>query len=277
MQPMEQTLQNPLPKRKSLTILIYLTAALVFFGWIWNTPEGLLGKADAVGYAVCHRIDVRSFHLGDRPISLCARCTGMYLGALLGLVFQGITAPRRGNYPPKRVLAVLAGVVAIFGIDGLNSFAHLIPGTPSLYEPSNIFRILTGTGFGIVMSAGIYPVFNQTVWTNWDRRPTLSGLRQLIFLFILGLVLVALVLTENPLILYPLALISAGGVLLILSMVYTLLWLIALKSENRYTHARQIITPLVGGFTMALLQIALLDLGRYALTGTWEGFHVLLG
>lgn len=272
--------QTPTPRpfsRKSLTPLIYLAAGIVLFGWLWSTPEGLLGKADAIGYAVCHRIDVRSFHLGDRPISLCARCTGMYLGALLGLAFQWIAAPRAGGFPPRRVIAALAGIVVIFGIDGVNSFAHLLPNLPGLYEPNNVFRILTGVAFGIVMSAAVYPAFSQTMWEDGEVRPALPGLRQLFILLLLGLGIALLVLTENPLILYPLALISAGGVLVILSMVYGMLWLIVLKAENQYTRVWQLITPFTGGFAMALLQIALLDLGRFLLTGTWEGFHVLLG
>ncbi len=274
---MAQPLEQTNPKRAVLTGAIYVAAAVVLFGWLWNTPEGLLGKADAIGYAVCHRINVRSFYLGDRPISLCARCTGMYLGAVLGLIFQSFTTPRGGNFPPRRVIAALSVLVIIFGVDGLNSFAHLIPGLPGIYEPNNIFRILTGTGFGIVMSAAVYPVFHQTMWTRWVERPALPGLRQLFVLLLLGLGVAALVITENPIILYPLALISSAGVLVILSMVYAMLWLIVLKAENRYTHAWQLLTPLVGGFTIALLQIALLDLGRFMLTGTWEGFHVLLG
>ena len=277
MHSMEQTLEDPVPKTRPLAWLVFLVATIVLFGWLWNTPEGLLGKADAIGYAVCHRIDVRSFHLGDRPISLCARCTGMYLGALLGLVFQGITAPRRGKYPPKRVIAILAGLFVVFSMDGLNSFAHLIPGAPGIYEPNNTLRILTGTGFGIVMAAAIYPVFSQTVWTRWEERPALPGVRQFLVILLLGFGADLLVMTENPFVLYPLTLLSAAGVLVILSMVYAMLWLIVLKAENRYDHAWQLITPLVGGFAMGLLQIALLDLGRYVLTGTWEGFHVLLG
>jgi uncharacterized membrane protein len=274
---MEQSLESPLKKRNPLNLLVFFTFSLVLFGWLWNTPEGLLGKADAVGYAVCHRIDVRSFHLGDRPISLCARCTGMYLGAILGLLFQGITAPRRGKFPPKRVLAILTGMVAVFGLDGLNSFAHLIPGLPTLYQANNTLRILTGTGFGIVMAAAVYPVFSQTVWKRWEEEPAIPGFRQLALLLIFGMGIAFLVMTENPIILYPLALISAGGVLIVLALVYTMLWLIALKAENRYDRPWQLVTPLIGGLTMALLQIALLDLGRFLLTGTWEGFHVLLG
>ena len=74
-------LATRLPWRKILVI----TALVLLVTWFWYTPAGLLGKADAVGYAVCHRIDVRSFHLGDRQIPVCARCTGQYLGAMLSL------------------------------------------------------------------------------------------------------------------------------------------------------------------------------------------------
>ena len=78
----------PIKTRKSTIALVAVVAAVVLAAWLVNTPPGILGKADAVGYAVCHRIDERSFHIGDRQVALCARCTGMYLGAVLGLVFQ---------------------------------------------------------------------------------------------------------------------------------------------------------------------------------------------
>ena len=31
---------------------------------------------------------------------------------------------------------------------------------------------------------------------------------------------------------------------------------------------------LIGGLTVALIQIGLLDFVRYLFTGTWEGFHL---
>ena len=80
--------------------LAIVSVGLLLIGWLLNTPPGLLGKADAIGYAVCHRIDLRSFHLGDRQLPLCARCTGMYLGALLALMFQFFTGRRRSGAPP---------------------------------------------------------------------------------------------------------------------------------------------------------------------------------
>ena len=238
------------------------------------TPPGLLGKADAVGYAVCHRIDTRSFHLGDRQVPLCARCSGMYLGAMLGLVFLAILRPRRSGNPPIKLIVVLAILVGAFGLDGVNSYLHLFPGAPSLYEPQNWLRLLTGTGMGLVMMAALYPAFNQTVWKRVDRRPALDSFRLFAGLLILALILDGLVLSENPLVLYPLALISAAGVMILLSMVYSMVWLMLLRAENRFQFAWQLVLPLTGGFGIALLQIIALDLVRFLLTGTWDGFHL---
>ena len=50
---------------------LVLVAALLLIGWLVETPPGLLGKEDAVGYAVCHRIDARSFHMGNTQMPLC--------------------------------------------------------------------------------------------------------------------------------------------------------------------------------------------------------------
>src|SRR3990172_4039303 len=92
---------------RSLNWLVFLAVGLVFLGWLLSTPSGLLGKADAIGYAVCHRIDLRSFHLGARQLPLCARCSGMYLGALVafvGLLAQG--KARFGGFPRTALLVM---------------------------------------------------------------------------------------------------------------------------------------------------------------------------
>ena len=254
--------------------LLLGSIGLLVLGWLLNTPAGLLGKADAIGYAVCHRIDLRSFHLGDRPLPLCARCTGMHLGALLGLAFQGILSRRRAGLPTRRVWIILVFLIAAFAVDGLNSFVSLIPAAPTLYPPQNILRLFTGTGMGIVIAALLFPAFNQTAWKEWQAEPALGDLRQLGGLLLLAVLLDLLVLSENPMILYPLALLSAAAVLVELSMVYTMIALMVFRAENLYRYAVQMLLPLAGGFGLALLQIAALDFVRYLLTGTWDGFHL---
>lgn len=250
-----------------------LALGILLLIWLTNTPSGLFGKADALGYAVCHRIELRSFSVNGRPLPLCARCTGMYLGAVAGLAYQFAVGRRRMGMPPRRVLVGLGLLILGFVGDGLNSYLTLFPNVTTLYQPQNWLRLLTGTGMGVALAAGLYPSFNQTVWLQWDARPVLSGLRSFGWMVLLGLGLSTLVLLESPWTLYPLALVSAAGILLVLGMVYTIVLLILFRLDNTFSQARQLITPALGGLFLALLQIGLLDIARFWLTGTWDGFH----
>jgi uncharacterized membrane protein len=268
---------------KAARWFVPLAAGLIFFGWLMLTPPGLLGKADGIGYAVCHRIDARSFHIGDRQFPLCARCSGMYLGALLGMIFYSNVAPRRGGGLANKALYVpLALMVVAFGIDGVNSYLTLMKETysplfqqiPTLYYPNNTLRLLTGTGMGLVIATAIFPAFNQTVWADWDPRPVLNGWRVLGALVLLALVLDILILTESSIILYPAALLSAGMVLSLLSMIYSLFAIMLVKKENHYHSLKEVWLPLVAGFTVAMLQITLIDILRFSFTGTWGAFPI---
>ena len=118
-----------------LKILVPTLGLALLFFWLVETPAGLLGKMDAIGYAVCHRIEARSFHLGDRALPLCARCSGMYLGALLGILYQLPLRPRAG-LPTRKVSFVLLVFLVAFAVDGINSYVHFFPQFPSLYNPS---------------------------------------------------------------------------------------------------------------------------------------------
>jgi len=253
---------------------VILVVGLVLIGWLINTPPGLLGKADAVGYAVCHRIDVRSFHLGERPLPLCARCSGMYLAATLSIIYQARVGSRRAGMPGRSAMVVFGLFVFAFGVDGLNSYVSLFPGAPTLYQPQNWLRLLTGTGMGLAMAGVLIPVFNQSAW----HQPVPAAVfpRAVSLLPLLGLagVMNILVLTENPLLLYPLAVVSAAGVLVLLTLVYAMVWMLLLKKENLYNTLSQMVMFLVAGFGTAILQIALMDVARFLLTGTWDGFHL---
>lgn len=271
---MVEHIYHVLSNHRLLKIPLVIIVTLLTVAFLAFAPEGLLGKADAVGYAVCHRIDLRSYHIGDRPLPLCARCTGMYLGAIVGLLYQSLIGKRCSGTPPWRVIIVFAILALAFVVDGVNSYLTLFPRFPHLYNPQNTLRLITGTGMGLVISALLYPSFQQTIWQNYKEEAALRDLRRLAILLLLAALVIGLVLTQNPLILYPLALISAGGVLILLTMIYTMLWIIVLRRENRYLHWQELSTFLILGFGFAVLQIFLIDIGRYILTGTWDGFHI---
>src|SRR5512138_3457579 len=151
-----------------------LAAVIVFAVWFSITPPGILGKADAVGYAICHRIAERSFHIGDRQLPLCARCTGEFYAAAITLIFLAVVSPRRSGMPGWKLGIPLMIFLLAFAIDGSNSYLYLLKTTtggaldniPNLYTPNNTLRLFTGSFMGIALAAILYSAFNQSTWTN---------------------------------------------------------------------------------------------------------------
>jgi uncharacterized membrane protein len=274
------TQSKPVLQRSEPGLLISVYAIGVIFGiiWIFSTPSGIFGKADAIGYAVCHRIDVRSFHIGVRQLPLCARCTGQYLGAVLGLGFLWIFGKRRSGTPPKRVIGLMTLLIVLYAIDGINSyfflppFLKLFPGMPHLYQPSNVLRLITGTGVGLVIAMLLYPAFWGSIVPSPDPQPAINGLRIALVMLGLGILMDLLILTGSAFILLPAALISAGGVLLLLTLVYSLILILIFRKENQFSRLSQIARYVIAGFMVAMIQIALFDMIRFIITGTWNGF-----
>jgi hypothetical protein len=198
----------------------------------------------------------------------------MYLGAILGLVYQAMTGSRRTGKPARGVIVVLGLLALAFAVDGLNSYVSLFPGAPTLYEPRNTWRLVTGTGMGLAIAAALFPAFNLSVWTEVLPEPALGGWRPLASMLALGALLDLIVLSENSLVLYPLALISAAGVLVLVTLVYSMIWLMIFRQEGTIHRASELLLPLAGGFALGMGQIILLDFGRFLLTGTWDGFHL---
>ena len=41
-----------------------------------------------IGSLVCHQAPYRTIQIGGKFLPLCSRCTGIYLGFLLGILYQ---------------------------------------------------------------------------------------------------------------------------------------------------------------------------------------------
>ena len=67
-------------------------------------------------------------------------------------------------------------------------------------------------------------------------------------------------------------LLSTLGVPVMLTMINTVMALMLLRRDNRVERWQQALAPLLVGFTLALLEIALVDAARFAVFGTWAGF-----
>ena len=254
---------------------VALLAGVILSVWLLGTPPGLLGKADAVGYAICHRMDVRSFHTHDRQLPLCARCTGIYLGVLTGLAFMaGRGRTRSAGLPPVKLLLVMALSGAAFAFDGLNSYLSLFTFYHPIYTPNNTLRLITGMGFGLAMITIVLPVFNSIAWADPAPAPALRSLKELGVLYALGAGVCAAVLIDQPTLRAVLGVISAAGVVLMFGVIGTVSFLIGTRRENASTRWRDLLLPLLAGVVFTFTILGAIDVVRYWFTGTWGGFII---
>ena len=87
---------------------------------------------------LCHGIPERCIELFGTPMPICARCTGIYLGMLCGLlVYLCGAAIRGGAAAPRMAVLHLLLLVAPLAIDGITQAI-------GLRESTNLLRIVTG-------------------------------------------------------------------------------------------------------------------------------------
>ncbi|MEI2689209.1 MAG: DUF2085 domain-containing protein [Anaerolineae bacterium] len=258
----------PPPRRTPWLDWLLLAGGLAVIAAIWFiAPGGLLDKADHVGYAVCHQIPIRTPFFGGRPLPLCARCSGQFLGALAGLMLLiALGRGKAAQLPPWPVIVVLLGFMAAWALDGLNSYLTLFPGAPHLYQPHNILRTTTGAMQGVALISLVLPFFNVTLWARPSPRPTINSLREMTLLLGLIALITAAVGSQWVPLLYPLALLSVAGTLLMLTMVMAMLLTLALRRDGRAQGWRDALPLLVAGLALALILVLGINLLRAWLT-----------
>ena len=94
---------------------------------------------------VCHQAPSRSPHVGGVPIALCDRCSGIYLGLVVGVTITGwgdslwAALGRQGRY-------LLLGSLVPLGVDWIGPILKLWSNGP-------MSRALTGLLFGTVAAS----------------------------------------------------------------------------------------------------------------------------
>lgn len=270
---MPQMKFSDLTTRKWFKISLLILLLALFSVWAIETPSGLFGKVQAIGYAVCHQIASHTLEIGGKLLPLCARCTGMYLGTLMALLVLKSNARLSGK-PSTAKIIVLAAFMLVFTVDGVNSMLTSFFNVQPLYTPSNWLRLGTGLLMGVVLANILLPLWNQTLWKQSDPRPVLHSWKLFGLLVLCEILVGVLVWLNIPFLYYPIAILSTGIVIVILGMVYTLLWSIILNKENSLEKLKDGISFYLLGVICALLQIGLMDLIRMSLTGSWNGFQI---
>jgi len=120
--------------------------------------SGMLLSSSEVIYQffgrICHQIDSRSFHLGGNKFAVCARCSSIYFGFLVGLL--SMLFVRRFPsipFPPRWVLLVSTFPMLLdVGLAFLN-----------IHESSLWTMGISGGLFGLTVAYFIYPGFREAI------------------------------------------------------------------------------------------------------------------
>jgi uncharacterized membrane protein len=140
------------------TYVVLLSGALLWCALIVVAPifhssgsRALIGIGDVL-YGlfspVCHQMDARSFHIFGAPLGVCARCSGIYFGFLIGAAFfpliQDLRRPVQGGWR----LGAVAAIPMLIDV-----CTELI----RIHNPSTITRAITGGWFGLLMPFIVVP------------------------------------------------------------------------------------------------------------------------
>ena len=258
--------------RPAVRPAVYLTAVAVVTAVSMGVlnPGTARDLASVVGFGVCHQLPAHSFAFGGQPFPLCARCTGSFLGFVLGVV--SLVALDRGRWsglPTRRLWAPLGAAVALMALDGMNSYLDLVTrGAYHLYAPNNWFRFATGHVYGTVLALGVVPVFNSALWALDDPRPVLrSGWGLLGILGLAGGSAAGIALGGNW-VEGPLAVAGALGAVGVFAIVNAVAFLMVTGRSQRAKRWRDAATALLVGVALTAMEIGALSALRASL-GPW--------
>lgn len=104
---------------------------------------------------LCHQLPERSLVIGSAHQAVCARCSGLYLGGVAGLVLAGVWVVGRRSPSPIWLAVALAptlvdAVLPFIGLRGLANLPRLLVATPA------------GLAAGLFLAIGIYDLFARS-------------------------------------------------------------------------------------------------------------------
>jgi uncharacterized membrane protein len=106
--------------------------------------------AYAIGSVICHQRPKRSFFVAGHQLPVCARCTGLYVSAAVGLLsWWLLKASRRWQpFPIDSRSAVRLIAVAV-----VPTVVSLATGTLGWWDGSNVTRALLAIPLGLTAGA----------------------------------------------------------------------------------------------------------------------------
>lgn len=255
------TSQKILPLKKVsfwLTVLSTLCSIGVLALLILLPGSSLLDKLRWLVSGICAQLPSHSFYPGGERLPLCARNTGIYLGFIVTLCT--LYSSRRGRVqqlPRWPIILLLIGGGLAMAIDGFNSLL-LDLSLPHLYQPDNLLRLGTGLAMGLAVAALTLPILNRLFWCEFNAQRSIPSWRALLLLLLALVLCFFAVASQNALLLYPLALLSTAGVLIVVSSINLIIVVSIAKRDQTFLHYRELVPYLSIALLFAIGELLLL-------------------
>ncbi|MCL4378815.1 MAG: DUF2085 domain-containing protein [Actinobacteria bacterium] len=120
---------------------------------------------NSLGFSVCHQIPERTLFFGKILMPVCSRCSGIYIGFLISIIFLFLTFRKKeSDLPPVYIMILSIMFILSAIVDGALSYL-------GVYETNNILRLITGYLFGSGIAIIIYPIFVYQYYkvSRWER------------------------------------------------------------------------------------------------------------
>ncbi len=129
---------------------------------------------------ICHQLPDRTLTIDGQLLPLCARCTGIYSGFMLGYMYQIVTLRNTKKFPSKRMILLLLAGIGVTAIDGLGEKVQL-------WNLSNEIRLFLGLICGSSISALLFPLFNFYFIRQSSLAAGMAARHYIVFLLLAGL------------------------------------------------------------------------------------------
>lgn len=164
-----------------------------------------------LGFSICHQLEERTISMGVLPLFVCARCSGIYIGYLIGLIFLLVWGNRRASLLPPKLMTIVTILFIVFlAFDGLSSYANL-------RQTTNEIRLLSGLLCGIAIAVFLLAASNYVLFHKEKEEPILKSWWKFLALAVLGLDVFFIILTRSASLFLPVSIFAALGVIIIYS------------------------------------------------------------
>lgn len=109
-----------------------------------------MAGVEAVAGLVCHGDDQRSFRGPAREVAVCARCTGLYAGAVVGAWMAWRGRPRRLRHAREDALAGMARRVLLWA--AVPMAATVLLELAGIWDPGNAGRAAAALPLGAAVA-----------------------------------------------------------------------------------------------------------------------------